>query len=288
MSARRVGALIAATLEGSWRESCAAAEGISAAELERIAPHLRRGASAALASRRLRGTALSNAPAAAMLQHEYRLQALRCAAFEERIEYLFDLFGTASIDAMLLKGRASAAYYARPELRPYGDIDILVPPRDSSARKRSCVTPRPARSTPTCTTTSPTSRPQLRRTARPLAADQRRHEPHPRAGGRDHLAHITLHFFRHLAWRSAWLCDVAAALERFLKASTGASAPAGTPCRRNGSPRCSRSHASCSAPIRTICPLRARSATPALLLRNTLYQWGRADDDFRENRSRAC
>jgi hypothetical protein len=208
------GRLIAATLAGAWRPSGFPNLEISPDDLEAIAPHLQRSGAGALAWWRIRGTELARAASSAVLHHDLQFQALRCAAYEMRIEYVFALFAAASIEAILLKGRASASFYADAALRPYGDIDILVRPADF-ARAES-----------------------LLRDAAPSEIDSDLHdrvtdlpdrtfeELHRRSrsltiggstirvlGVEDHLAHVCLHFVRHYAWRPVWLCDVAATLE---------------------------------------------------------------------------
>ena len=208
------GAQVASLLAGAWRQEPSPAPEVTASDLDELVPHLQHSGSAALAWWRIRGTALAEHPAARAAHSELVYQTLRCAAYEQRIGYLFGLFADASIDALLLKGRASAAYYAHPGLRPYGDIDLLVRPVDYP-RAQACL-----------------------RDAEPSAIDTDLHDSTPDLPGRsfdevyrrsrvltlegvdvhvpgleDHLALVSLHFLRHPPQRPVWLCDVAAAIE---------------------------------------------------------------------------
>jgi hypothetical protein len=208
------GALIAETLAGACRPSGYPDLKIGPADLQAITPHLRRSGSSGLAWWRIRDTELRATPSAAALRHDYRFQALRCTAYEKRIEYVFRLFEQASIEAILLKGRASASFYSDVTLRPYGDIDVLVRPEDferaeavlhdADTSEIDCdlhdrVTDLPDRTFG-----------ELHERSRLLQIN----DSTIRALGiEDHLAHVCVHFIRHDAWRPVWLCDVAATLE---------------------------------------------------------------------------
>ena len=208
------GQIIAATLARAWRRRQSTELEIAASDLQAIAAHLRRSGAAGLAWWRIRDTALANSSCAASLQHDYRLQALRCAAYELRIAYLFRLFEQAAVDAILLKGWGSASFYADVTLRPYGDIDILVRPEDL-ARAKAVLSDAAPSEIDTDLHDRVTDLPG--RTFRELHGRSRVlqiGESKVRVlGVEDHLAHVCLHFIRHYAWRPVWLCDVAATLE---------------------------------------------------------------------------
>ncbi len=119
----------------------------------------------------------------------------------------------AGVPALLGKGWAVARHYARPALRPYGDLDFFVAETDAERARTA-----------------------LRRRDPPLPVDLHSgfaelHDREPAAlfarssaaevrgvgvktfGPEDHLRLVVLHLLRHGASRCLWLCDVAALLE---------------------------------------------------------------------------
>ncbi|HEX2824944.1 MAG TPA: nucleotidyltransferase family protein [Burkholderiales bacterium] len=208
------GAGIASLLAGAWRHKPPPAPHFTATRLDALVAHLRRSGSAALAWPSLRGSALEGCPAARVAHSELVYQTLRGAAYEQRIAQLFTLLREASIDALLLKGRASAAYYAHSGLRPYGDIDLLVRPEDY-ARARMCLRAAAAGTIDVDLHDRTLDLPgrsfdDLHRRSRVLTLEG---VDVAVLGPEDHLALVATHFLRHPTLRPVWLCDVAAALE---------------------------------------------------------------------------
>jgi hypothetical protein len=119
----------------------------------------------------------------------------------------------AGVEALLGKGWAAARHYAQPALRPYGDLDLFVPPAE---RARGLLA--------------------LKQLARPLPVDlhagfaELRDRGGPELfaravtalvhgvevrlfGAEDQLRLLVLHLLRHGASRPLWLCDVGALVE---------------------------------------------------------------------------
>mgnify|MGYP003694491507 CR=1 FL=1 len=65
-----------------------------------------------------------------MLHQAFRLLTLQAAIHETRIRRVFAELRSADIEPILIKGWAVARAYPQPGLRPYGDIDLIVRPRD--------------------------------------------------------------------------------------------------------------------------------------------------------------
>ena len=123
------GELVAATLAGSWRERPSALN-LSASELAVAAPLLLQSGAGALAWRRLRNSPLSLEGAAGELQQAYRLHAIQAALHETNLKEVVKLLRAAGAEPILIKGWAIARLYPESGLRPYGDLDVCVAPKD--------------------------------------------------------------------------------------------------------------------------------------------------------------
>jgi hypothetical protein len=158
---------------------------------------------------RVQGTQLRGEPAATRLRDAYRTQALANTLREAEIERCIARLRSAGIEAILVKGRAACSVYANPDLRPCGDIDLLVRP-DQRARAEDLLRGEPV-------DLEHGALAKLRRPWDDLLARSR----WLRIGDtdvrvlspEDHLAFLSLHLLWHGGWRPLWLCDVAAALE---------------------------------------------------------------------------
>ena len=128
-SATSRGALVAALLAGSWRQQ-PNEPGLSATELLNITPLLLESGAGALAWRRLRNSHLAATADASELPHAYRLHAIQAAVHEINIKQVLKLLRSADVEPLLVKGWAIARLYPENGLRPYGDIDLCVHPRD--------------------------------------------------------------------------------------------------------------------------------------------------------------
>jgi hypothetical protein len=210
--AQLAGAQVARVLAGSWRDTAESAS-LPPNQLEAVAPLLLTTGAAALAWRRIRGSALAESAAGRALREAHRLQALQAAVYERTAKRAAGLLADAGIDAVLVKGWAIGRLYPEKGLRPYGDIDLCVSPANF----------------PTAQSVLPPSE---------FAGRVDLHRGFDKFGGRawdellaassattiggspirvlsaeDHFRLLCLHLLRHGGWRALWLCDVALALE---------------------------------------------------------------------------
>jgi hypothetical protein len=187
---------------------------ISELDLDEVTPLLGSSGSAALAWYRIRNTHLQHSASAEVLHQSFRLQSLQSAIHEEKVEKVFRLLRAASVEAVLAKGWAAAGFYANPDLRPCGDIDICVRAADLPVAEQVLSSPEANdcwvdlhkhffeigdRTIDELFTRS---------TAITLGQEQIRI-----LGLEDHLAFLCIHLLKHGAWRPLWLCDIAAAIE---------------------------------------------------------------------------
>src|SRR6266852_5026087 len=130
------GRLVATVLERSWRTSPPVELHLSATEFDEVTPLLYDSGAAGLGWWRVRETDLRDTPSGELLHQAFRLLALQANIHQTKIQKLFRLMRAANVELILLKGWAIARLYPQPALRPYGDIDLFVHPRDSRAAKR--------------------------------------------------------------------------------------------------------------------------------------------------------
>jgi hypothetical protein len=208
------GERVRALLQGAWRTTPPPLPA-GADAVEDLVPLLVRMGSGALVWWRLRAGDCSRAAgrATSALHQAYRLQALQARLHERRIVRAFRLLRAAGVEPVLVKGWAAARLYPHPALRPYGDVDLLVPPA-RRARAAAALATRQGRR---CQVDLHDGFPLLgrstddlyaRSTVIPLGQTEIRV-----LGAADHLALLCLHMLRHGAWRPVWLCDIAAMLE---------------------------------------------------------------------------
>jgi hypothetical protein len=204
---------VAVALSGAWREIPPTLE-LEAAELDRIAPLLLKSGAAPLFWRRVNRSALRDSPTANNLHQTYRRCALQNALNQKRIERAIELLRSMGVEPILVKGWAAARLYPEPGLRPYGDIDLCVRPRQF-AEAGAALEKLPDVG---CEVDlhcgfakfgggsveaiySRSRFVQLGETeVRVLCAE-------------DHLRILAIHMLREGAWRPLWLCDIAAAIE---------------------------------------------------------------------------
>ncbi|MDT4897781.1 MAG: hypothetical protein QOH25_2858 [Acidobacteriota bacterium] len=207
------GRMVAAILTGSWRPSPPAFEH-SAAELEESVPLLQRSGAAALSWWRVQYSNLRDVPAAQELHQAYRLNTLHAILNQETIKQVIALLRPVGIEPILVKGWAVAQLYPEQGLRPYGDIDLCVPP-EQFADAETALKNLPDKQYEVdlhCgfekfgdrSVDEIYARSQVVRlgesNVRVLCAE-------------DHLRVLCIHMLREGAWRPLWLCDVAAAVE---------------------------------------------------------------------------
>lgn len=207
------GRRIAEFLAGAWRAAPGPVS-LSPSELADITPFLLQTGAGALAWWRIRHTQLEKTAAARQLRKAYRLHAVQSAVHEANLQQIFDHLGSYSDEVVLFKGWVVSRYYADPALRPFGDIDLAVPPGQLTAIHK------------------------LLRASTEHGAMIDLHEGMPDLPDRqwsalwarcqcvrlgnariqilspeDQLRNLCLHLLRHGAWRPLWLCDVAAIVE---------------------------------------------------------------------------
>ena len=206
------GALIASVLAGSWRQFPSPLE-ISAAQLEIATPDLLASGAAALAWKRVGNSNLRSSPAAKELEQAYRLHSLQSAIHERDIQNVLALLSRAGIDPVLVKGWAVARLYPESGLRPYGDIDLCVNPKQFAAAKAAL--------------SNEANQPQVDLHRGFAKLDTRSWDAlYARSqllkiedvevrvlGPEDHLRALCFHFLREGAWRPLWLCDIAVVVE---------------------------------------------------------------------------
>lgn len=212
MSVTQRGEIIARLLARSW-EAGPGPVGISGDELEAIAPVLLGTGAGALAWWRIREADLADSPAAGELHQAFRLHSLQALVQQQKMEQALRLFAGAGIQVLLVKGWSVAGLYPWSGLRPYGDLDLCVPPADFEAAKALL---------------SREGDPRWNIDLHEGIADL-----HDRSCGQvwgkarimevngitvrllsleDQLRHLCLHLLRHGGWRPLWLCDLGAAL----------------------------------------------------------------------------
>ncbi len=210
--AKARGRLIAATLDGAWRDKASQPQSEKAPD--EIASLLLASGSAALGWYRIRHSDLRTSDVAVQLQQAYRLHTLQSAIHERSLTQLVLFLRSAGLDPLLGKGWAIARLYPEPGLRPYGDFDLYVRPEEYEATSAALRRP----GAPPCAV-------DLHRGAAELD-DRGFDDLYARSrlaglgdaevrifGPEDHLRLLCLHMFRHGAWRPLWLVDVAVALE---------------------------------------------------------------------------
>ena len=208
------GRMVANVLAGAWRSTDFPPLNLSEAELDRITPLLMASGAAALAWRRISSTPLRDCSPAELLHQAYRLQSLQSEIQEPKIEKVFRLLRTNSVDAILVKGWAAAGLYSDRTLRPYGDIDICVSPEDHKIVTELLKTS----DTSDCMIDLHRNFSEIaeRKFAELFARSKQvrlGHETITVLGLEDHLALLCIHFLKHGGWRPLWLCDIGAAIE---------------------------------------------------------------------------
>ena len=205
--------LIAKVLAGSWRQSPAPLT-ISQAELDVVTPMLLESAAGALGWKRVSNSNLRTAPAALELGQAYRLHALQSAIHERDIQSALTLVRSASVEPILVKGWAVARLYRDTGLRPYGDLDLCVAPKQHSAAMRALEMDagKPYQVDLHCgfqTLDHKTWDDLYSRSYLVTLGEVEVRVLCPE----DHLRVLCFHFLREGAWRPLWLCDIAVALE---------------------------------------------------------------------------
>jgi hypothetical protein len=207
------GSLIAKVLAGSWRQSPAPLA-ISPAELDLVTPHLLESGAGALGWKCVSKSTLRTAVAALELEQAYRLHALQSAIHERNIQSALILLRSTGVEPILVKGWAVARLYPDTGLRPYGDLDLCIEPKQYHAAK-SVLEKDLHKSYEvdlhrSFETLDHKSWEELYSRSRLVKLD----DVEVRVlCPEDHLRVLCFHFLREGAWRPLWLCDIAVALE---------------------------------------------------------------------------
>ena len=207
-----LGDLVAAILSKSWLDSFPPDPPLSPLELDQVASLLYQSGGAGLGWWRIRGSDLRRTTSGEMLHQAFRLQTLQAVIHETKIRRVFSLLRSVNVEPILIKGWAVARTYPQPALRPYGDIDLIVAPRDYQRAIRRVEQLRDC---------------QIDFHALPFELADRsieelfaRSQLAPCGGAQvrilsqeDHFALLAIHLLKHGAWRPLWLCDLAVLLE---------------------------------------------------------------------------
>lgn len=211
---RRPGLLVAVCLAGAWR-AAPPAPACSATELAAVAPLLLKSGAGALAWYRLRGTPLADTAAAEALRDAYRVHTLEAQLHALRLVDVLARLDRAGVPALLVKGWAIARAYPEVGLRPYTDVDLVVP-REQGPAARLALREGPPLDVAVDLHEGPT-----RVDAEAFDALWARSEVVPCQGTplrvlgpEDHLRVLALHALRHGVCRPIWLVDLAVAVER--------------------------------------------------------------------------
>jgi hypothetical protein len=208
------GRLIAAVLNGAWRESPGSDPPLSVADLDQVTPLIYNSGAAGLAWWRLRHTPLRDSSSAELLHQAFRLQALFAKTHANKVQKVLRLFRQAGVEPILIKGWAVGRLYPEAGLRPSGDVDLFVKRQDyAAARKvlsgeaaRDCWVDLHARIFELADREPDDlfARSELHRCGdekvRVLCSE-------------DHFALLAVHLLKHGAWRPLWLCDLGLLLE---------------------------------------------------------------------------
>jgi hypothetical protein len=135
---QRRGTLLARLLAGAWRPDIPPIS-LSRKELDLILPLVVKSGAAALAWRRIRGTALATTVAGRKLHEARIVMAVEATIRESLIERLLSMESLSGADPILFKGWANARLYPEPGLRPYGDFDLFVLPERCETVASACM-----------------------------------------------------------------------------------------------------------------------------------------------------
>ena len=206
--------LVCRILSGSWRRSPGPLADFSTSQLDQVTPLLYGSGAGALGWWCIRETELRATASGEVLRQAYRLQCLQSAIHEEKLQKIFQLLRASQVEPLLIKGWAAAAHYPEQGLRPYGDLDLVVRPRDFSKAQEIVASPEAK----DCwvdlhdwiSELADRSLDELFERSRTLKLGA---ESIRVLSAEDHLALLAVHLLKHGAWRPLWLCDIGAVIE---------------------------------------------------------------------------
>ncbi len=217
---RSLGSLVARFLAGSWRRHPPPLE-CTVEELKRVAPLLLGSGAGALAWRRIRDSELSQTPIAKGLEEQYRWLTLSAGVDELGIKQVIRLLDSAGVNTLLVKGWACARLYPEPGLRPYGDLDLCIPPEQDAVACKVLESPEVARYEVDLHIAGSQDPGGLPRAGQDDLTELQGRSQSLNLDGveiripsqEDHLRILCLHLLKHNAARPLWLCDIAVAVE---------------------------------------------------------------------------
>ncbi len=210
---REIGHGIARVLRGSWRSAPPAID-FPLEVLDLVHERLQRTGGGGVAWWRIRGSGLAESSTGAALHDAFRAHTLDVRLQQQRLTTALALLRAHGIEPVLGKGWALARLYPSVGLRPFGDLDLFVPPEDVVAAERLLAghsegsllvdlhggfPPTPERWAEAFERATPV--PLSETEVRVFAPE-------------DHLALLASHLLFHGAWRPLWLCDIAIFVER--------------------------------------------------------------------------
>lgn len=209
-----LGAVIARSLSGAWRENPPELE-CSTAELENIRHLLLSSGAGALVWRRIQKARLEDLMASVEFRDAYRIYTLQSALDRRHIAEAFRLFRSHSLEPVLIKGWSIGRLYPEPGLRPRGDIDFCLHPEQYAAGRKALKQPGAWQYNVDL------HRGFAKFDGSEFQSIYQKSElvPLNDADARvpcmeDHLRVLCMHFMRHGGSRPLWLCDIALVLER--------------------------------------------------------------------------
>lgn len=204
---------MALAARGAWRTPPPPLS-LSKDELATALPFLCRSGAGALAWWRLRQHGLARTPAGRELHDMYLLHGFEGQVRAVQLANALARLRGAGIEPLLVKGWAIARQYPEVGLRPYSDIDLIVP-SDAYDRARAALAVGPALGIVVdlhAGTEQLDSRSFEDLDARAEEAVLG-HTTVRVLAPEDHLRVLSLHLLRHDACRPIWLVDLAVALE---------------------------------------------------------------------------
>ncbi|MGE3804438.1 MAG: nucleotidyltransferase family protein [Gemmataceae bacterium] len=206
---------IASLLTGSWRATPPVLRALNVHRLSALAPLVQGTGAGALAWWRVRASFLNRCDAARELHQAFRLHTLQAVGHEQCLVRIVRRLREEGIEPIIVKGWSISRIYPSTGLRPYGDVDVCVPPGHVDA-------------TLAVLKGEGSSVGQVDVHAGVADLDDRSFDelyartqlvplgemPIRVLGMEDQLRHLALHLMRHGGWRPLWLCDLAALLDQ--------------------------------------------------------------------------
>jgi hypothetical protein len=206
------GKLIAHVLCGAWRRSPPPL-GIDAEQLESISPLLLGSSAGSLGWWKVRGSPLAITPAGQRLQAAYNVYCVENVVRRQTLKTIVPILRSDGIEPILVKGWAAASSYPDPGLRPYMDIDLVVPPGLEN-RAGELMRAHKIRNV------------DFEHWELTAFDDRRYRDLYERSrlldldgievrvpGPEDHLRLMCIHLLKHGGTRPIWFCDIGAAIE---------------------------------------------------------------------------